>query len=201
MHSYSIDSNERKYVPFLLTLLAILLAWLLHIMLKLVNFAMPWWIDAPSVMGFYGLLCFAFDSFLWKIKVLHSIGVVRIPNFNGIWTGCVLSSFSQHGDNHMGELIIRQSWSNISIVLESDLSKSYSIAASISINNPYGTTLSYTYINEPKPTAGSSMHGHRGTCELIYRGNSFEGEYYSGRDRQNYGTLLFKKEKPKSGKK
>jgi hypothetical protein len=39
------------------------------------------------------------------------------------------------------------------------------------------------------------MHAHRGTAvlKLSDDGKELSGEYYSGRDRQNYGTLLIAK--------
>jgi hypothetical protein len=55
--------------------------------------------------------------------------------------------------------------------------------------------LSYEYINEPRVSATASMHMHRGTGRFVLSGggNVLEGEYYSGRDRQTFGTVRLEK--------
>ena len=51
--------------------------------------------------------------------------------------------------------------------------------------------LSYEYQNEPTAGASSTTHPHRGTAWLQYdeRNQRLAGENYSGRDRQNIGTI------------
>jgi predicted pore-forming effector associated with SMODS systems len=57
-------------------------------------------------------------------------------------------------------------------------------------------SVSYQYTNEPVVSARSTMHTHRGTATLVLKngGLILEGEYYSGRDRQNIGTIRLEKE-------
>ena len=90
---------------------------------------------------------------------------------------------------------IHQSWTQISIILETDYSKSHSLIAAIVIENPTGILLSYEYLNEPLPNAKITMHTHRGTCRLTIKANEkvIVGDYYTGRDRQNYGGLRFER--------
>jgi hypothetical protein len=64
MHGYSIDSSERKIVPLLLALLAIALAWASSKFLAIAHLAVPWWLDAPSSLAFYGALYGLFDRYL-----------------------------------------------------------------------------------------------------------------------------------------
>lgn len=80
-------------------------------------------------------------------------------------------------------------------MLVTDQSSSCSETASIVIDAPEGDYLSYQYVNEPKSNAVRTMSIHRGTVRLLFdeRKNSLGGEYYSGRDRQNFGSLNFKK--------
>ncbi len=54
MHPYSINSEEHKHISLYLAVVAILLAWTLYLFSKNV-FPLPWWIEAPSVIGFYGI--------------------------------------------------------------------------------------------------------------------------------------------------
>jgi len=67
---------------------------------------------------------------------------------------------------------------------------SHSLTASLLVHQPDGITLSYEYKNEPKHNAPCTMHAHRGTAVLrLKRGYSMDGEYYTGRDRLNFGVL------------
>ena len=79
------------------------------------------------------------------------------------------------------------------IVLHTRTSTSHSESASIITKAPEGIYLCHTYINEPKVNTVPTMHIHRGTVQLKSKGNHFIGEYYSGRDRGNFGILDFRK--------
>jgi hypothetical protein len=80
------------------------------------------------------------------------------------------------------------------VYLETEHSTSRSLAASLLLNQPEGPTLIYQYRNEPKPNAEKTMHAHMGTALLrLKNAECMEGEYYSGRDRQNYGSLILRR--------
>src|SRR5947208_13810355 len=80
MHGYSTDSSERRMVPLLLALLAIALAWASSKFLAVAQLSLPWWVDAPSSMAFYGALYALFDRYLWRNSLVHKLGLARIPN-------------------------------------------------------------------------------------------------------------------------
>ena len=84
---------------------------------------------------------------------------------------------------------IRQQWSRISITFEGGESKSESTTAAIMTQASGDTLLIYDYWNEPKAAATESLHAARGTAWLNVTKNHLEGQYYTGRDRQNYGNL------------
>jgi hypothetical protein len=195
MHPYTTESIERKYVPLYIAAISLLAAWGLSKTLAILQIAPPWWFDAPSVMGFYGLFYNIFDRGLWKIPILRQIGLVKIPDLNGTWNGYVVSSFDAHATRHDASIEILQSWTRISITLRTENSKSHSLIATIITKNPGGMVLSYEYLNEPKANAKDTMHTHKGTAwlTLVNSGEIFEGEYYTGRDRQNYGSLHFER--------
>lgn len=195
MHPYTTDSTERKIVPLYIAGLSILAAWSLNRSLVGMQITFPWWVDAPSIIGFYGLLYTIFDRYLWKWELLRRIGVVKVPDLNGTWNGHLASSFDKHATKQDGTIKIFQSWSRISIILETEYSKSYSVIAGIITKNPSGVVVTYEYLNEPKPNAKLTMHTHRGTVRLTVETDrkAFEGEYYSGRDRQNFGILRFER--------
>ncbi len=78
-------------------------------------------------------------------------------------------------------------------MLETEYSKSQSLIVGIITAGSSAMVMSYEYLNEPKPAAKETMHAHRGTARLVLEGESLEGEYYTGRDRQNYGSLSLRR--------
>jgi hypothetical protein len=195
MHPYATDSVERKTIPLYLVAVSILAAFLLH---KILEGVIPWWIDVPSVAGFYGLFYLAFEKLLWRMHFLSSLGLVQVPNLNGKWSGYVTSSFDKHASTHDGTLEIHQSWTELSICLQTERSKSFSLIGTVTTENPAAGSLSYEYINEPRADALASMHTHRGLARFDLTALEdrwiLEGEYYSGRDRRNFGILHFERE-------
>ena len=166
MHPYTTDSSERRFVPLYIAGVSVLAAWILNRVLGAMQFTLPWWIDAPSVIGFYGLLYATFNKYLWRWWILRTIGVVKVPDLNGTWKGYVASSFDEHATKYDATLRIFQNWTLISIILETNYSKSSSLIAAILTENPGGAMLSYEYLNEPVPNAKHTMHTHRGTARL-----------------------------------
>jgi hypothetical protein len=193
MHLYSIDTEERKNILFFLAVVCIFLAWSFFKILNNYQITLPWWVESPSVLFFYGLLFVVFDKWSWKF--FRKIGFVKTPNLNGEWKGHLKSSFDEHSSEIKTTLKIFQTWTRIKILLTTEQSSSQSETASIIIDAPEGKYLSYQYINEPKPNAVKTMSMHRGTARLLFneKENTFSGEYYSGRDRQNFGSLYFKR--------
>jgi len=198
MHPYSTDSKERKFIPLILSVISIGFAWILNKLLlnDWLNLSSLWWIEAPSVIGFYSILYTFFNNKLWKYRFFQKMGLIKIPNLNGVWSGGIISSFDEHSKKTEATLEIIQSWSQFRINLSTLCSKSKSITGVILTNEPDKIEICYQYINEPKSHAISTMHTHRGTANLIYypKDQDIKGEYFSGRDRQNYGRLTFSKE-------
>lgn len=195
MHSYATNSNERKIVPLCLACISILAAWGLNRGFELTQLTLPWWIDVPSFVFFYGIIYFLFEKYIWRFRLLHKIRVVKVPDLNGDWKGYISSSFDAHATKYNATLKIHQSWTHISIILKSENSKSHSLAASINIDSSLGTILSYEYLSDPMPNAVNTMHIHRGTVRFSLEtdGKVLDGEYYSGRDRQTFGILRFER--------
>lgn len=195
MHPYTTDSSERRTVPLYIVGLSILCAWLLSKVLSYFQLTVPWWVDAPSVVGFYGVIYGIFDRWLWRCQPFKKIGLVKVPDMNGQWRGYISSSFDDYAVRQDVVVEIRQSWTRISVKLEAELSRSHSLIGSILTDQPDGIVLTYEYLNEPKPNARPTMHAHRGTARLIVENDVkvLKGEYYTGRDRQNYGVLYLKR--------
>jgi hypothetical protein len=198
MHAYATDSNERFTVPALLVVLAILSALGLT---KVVEFFRLhdklWWLDLPAVWGFYGLYWKVFDRYLWKLRVVRRLRLVRVPNLAGVWTGHGISSFqNEQGEltRYEARLVIHQGWTRCFVRLEANDSRSESVIGALMVGDGQPATLSYEYRNEPRAHADKTMHPHRGMARLeMVSVDQLEGEYYTGRDRQRYGTLHLRK--------
>jgi hypothetical protein len=190
MHGYSTDSDERRVVPLLLASLAISFAWLSSKLLLVIHLSVPWWVDAPSVMAFYGVLYALFDSYLWRNGLVSKLGLVRMPNLSGRWYGYLISSFDGHAKHHDLMITICQSWTQIAVFLTTTESISRSCAAVIQVDDPEGVALIYQYQNQPVADATRTMHMHYGTAMLRVSIEGFlVGDYYAGRDRRTFGRI------------
>lgn len=193
MHPYTIDSNARTKVFIILVGLSILTAWAFSRALALPGWSVPWWIDAPSVMGFFGFYTQLFERVLWRHPLLRRLGLIEVPDLNGSWRGPVTSSF---GDEHYGHdvtITIVQRWSRIAIRLDGAHSQSRSLTAALLGEESVTSELSYEYLNEPHAGATDAMQAHRGTARLALQrtaqGDALVGEYYTGRGRTTHGRL------------
>ncbi len=190
MHAYSTDSNERERVLFGLAVLAVGAAWSLSRILNGTQIAVPWWLDAPSTMGFFGIFFALFDRYVWRARMLHRIGLLKVPVLAGEWRGHVVSSFDDHKKPREVRVRIEQTWLRIVVLLSSDTSNSHTLTAAIEVHAPEGIALSYQYENQPQPGAVKTMEIHLGTARLIFAdGRVLDGYYYSGRGRQEYGSI------------
>lgn len=190
MHGYSTDSDERRVVPLLLASLAISFAWLSSKLLLVIHLSVPWWVDAPSVMAFYGVLYALFDRYLWRNGLVSKLGLVRMPNLAGRWYGYLISSFDGHAKHHDLMITICQSWTQIAVFLTTAKSISRSCAAVIQVDDPEGVALIYQYQNQPVADATRTMHMHYGTAMLRVSVEGFlVGDYYAGRDRRTFGRI------------
>ena len=191
MHAYSSDYGEQVRVIVFIGILSVLAAWLLHLLLGYVPLSIPWWIDMPSVLGFFALIRAVFDRSLWRSTLIRKAFGIVVPDLNGSWKGQLFSSYTDHSSPLDAELTISQNWTSILISLETATSISHSRAAAFVRDQPGRISLIYEYLCEPRPVAKDTMHTHRGTAELHIssNGTSLEGEYYTGRDRQTYGAL------------
>lgn len=171
--------------------LSILLAWGLNRGMEAVDVSLPWWIDAPSVAGFYGLTYAAFNKRLWIWPPVRRLGLVKIPNLNGTWTGIVHPSGGEHAYEHSATVEITQSWRGLCVRLRTENSVSRSVIGAVIVEEAEEGALSYEYVNEPNAHASDGMHTHRGTArlQLIDGGMALVGEYYTGRDRKSHGAL------------
>ncbi len=203
MHPYATDSSERTTILHRVSILGAFAALTLSFALALIveEFSIsvpfwvaPWWSGAPAAAGLSWWLYNKIDRQWWRSPWLRRIGV-DIPDLNGRWEGTGKSSHGKGGTTITPVLIVRQTWSEISLYLETDTSLSKSQTASLLLHDG-GCWLAYEYRNEPKSHARGTMHPHRGHCRLqlkVVDGQKvLEGEYFNaGRDRRTWGDLHF----------
>jgi hypothetical protein len=155
-----------------------------------IHLSVPWWLDAPSSLAFYGALYALFDRYLWRNSLVSKLGLVRIPNFAGRWRGYLISSFDGHVKRHDLMINIFQSWTQITVFLTTATSMSRSSAAMIQVEDPEGVALIYQYQNQPLADAIRTMHMHYGTAMLrVSNDGCLVGDYYAGRDRRTFGRI------------
>ncbi|MBN3945015.1 MAG: hypothetical protein HWQ38_00365 [Nostoc sp. NMS7] len=193
MHAYATDTSERESIPVWLAFFAVAAALLLSYIVKNMKLEVPWWIDAPSVMGFYGLIYQWFDKFLW-CQQFKFISFSSIPNLRGTWVGVIHSSYGGGTDVPGVILYTRQTWTRINLRLVTQNSSSYSIMAAVNTHDSSEPSLKYEYMNEPSALSVNTMNAHRGTANLQLSpdGKELAGDYFTGRGRQNLGTMEFK---------
>lgn len=197
MHTYTTDNDRTTILYVWIALLSILSAYALYLSLKATGLSDSlWFLDIPSVPGFMFLYYKLFDSNLWNRSLSRKLGVNCTPDFSGDWSGEIHSSHDQFTKQTPVTLRIEQTASHISLVLTSEKSRSESCLAMIFTKSPdNGATIQYAYLNRPANTAVRSMHAHEGTATLSLSkdGESLTGSYYTGRDRENHGTLTLRK--------
>jgi hypothetical protein len=203
MHPFATDSEERKLVLFVLALVSLFATWLLHVFISWIgqqtNFSPPWWLEIPSVLTFYGIFYEMFDRWIWKMRIVKQVGLVRIPDLGGTWKGYLKTSYDDFKEEHQASLKIFQSWTRIGISQQAQSSKGESFAASILTKEPEAKRLFFMYRNTPQADSDPNLHQHIGSAQLILAGGILSGDYYNcARDRPTYGTLHFEKETSRS---
>ena len=197
MHPYQTEDEIKTRKILIAIVLSIIAAYFLNRFLLQFPMLMTWWIDYPSVLGFFGLFIFLFDNFIWKLKVIQNFPWLLIPNLNGAWNVEIKSSQDDFKTVIGGQMQIRQTGSRILITLESGNSTSRSIhAAILPTGKPHSYEIMYNYINKPNADSAQTMNIHYGTAwyQISTDFQTLDGEYFTGRGRQTYGRLIAKRE-------
>lgn len=194
MHTYNSDAPDRRRVPVALAGIAVGCAYGLYSILQATSTQPPWWVDTPSVVGFYGLLYTAFDHLGWRIRLL-GIRFSKNRDLRGTWTG--LLTTSHNGGSEIPITIwVTQTWTHLRVRVATQQSASHSVTGAVFTEEAAEPGLMYQYVNDPKPlSAPSTMHAHRGTASFRFSQdvNLLEGDYYTGRDRSSYGSIVVRR--------
>ena len=139
-----------------------------------------------------GLAFIAYDRWLWRWPVVRR----GRPRLAGTWRGTLTSNYVAPGGqaftNLRTHLLIRQTFTTVTVTLLTDRSQSESGGATLRCAPDGRWHLSWTYANIPRPSERAVSEPHRGACELIvagHDGDRLEGSYYT--DRLSRGELAF----------
>lgn len=192
------SDNYKRFTGFILVLIAISvgIAYGISAFLKQNNIEIPFYIGIPSISGIYALLFVLFDRFLWKHPIFKKLGIIIADDLNGEWEGKVKSSHDQFKSDIYAKLTIEQTATQIRLCGQFNKSKSVSIHENFGrseIDNKIA--LFYFFRNQPNYDAKQTMAMHEGSAKLTYDKSkeTLTGYYYSGRDRNNYGTIEVKR--------
>lgn len=214
MHSYSTDSRRRlKSVALLgaLSFVVIQTSEQVLVGLSFQGFTLP--VLIPSFTLVFGAIFLVCNRYIWRLDPVQSVGLVKIPNLNGKWTGYVKTSYSGtipesqiHPDNEeesdytkiRASLSITQQWWRIQVDLRTDGSSSHSEGATLLVEDTRWPTLSYQYENTPSVDTPDGMQLHYGTTNLQLSSEDetdvLTGAYYTGPQRENHGELYFERD-------
>jgi hypothetical protein len=187
MQSYATDSDHNRKAVVVLTILAILSAWLLPRLLHALQLSVPWWLDAPAVMGFFGLYWTVYDRWAWKWRV-GSLRVTAVPDLAGRWQGALRSSHNPETDTPI-DITIHQTATQILVQSHTAHSESTSIMAALNCRPGLFQGLTYLYENWPQPLGLKTLEAHRGRAHLKMDGDKLVGTYMTDFNRGNEGRF------------
>jgi len=151
---------------------------------------------------FYGVGYFIFDRWAWKLPVIQKL--LGVPYISGVWS-CVGQTLDPSDGgvlfNWTADITIVQKWEKISVCIETDTSRSHSVAVSIIKKEDGGAILMYSYRNEPKP-GEPELNSHFGYSEWHFSSDmqSAEAFYVNACGRSTSGKMkILKKEMVKGG--
>lgn len=184
MHRYTIDTGIRERTYIVLAIAAIAMMTSVSLLQRY-----DWYhYVAPTTGALYGLLLWAFDHFIWKLRWI--IKATKLPDLNGQWVGVV----EREGEEpHEITLIVTQTFTRIGLVFSGRHSRSHSISIDIAIDNPNNIQVRYVYYSEPTVTVDTQNKYGEGCTRLAYRVKEgtkvLEGIYYSMKLQR--GTIRF----------
>lgn len=206
MHSYSVDTDVRKSIILIITLISIPLSMLInrygfdplgkhmdslfanndiYEMCKCLGVIL----ENADPLFVFGILYKLYEEKAWKWSILKKYH--NLPDLNGIWQGELESSYKDQvsGNNKKiaMTLEIKQTWSKISFIAHYPQSDSYSHIAGIRINDIAGTVILFGFINENSNVDLSDTQ-YEGFNKLVLNGDKLVGHYFTNRGEMTRGV-------------
>ena len=156
------------------------------------------WEDFGTCSSIVLIIGFCFDRWMWKWPIFHK-WLVPFPCLSGEWEGHIFYNWDGSDRDKKIKLMIRQTFLQVLVYIETNESYSNSICASFDFDEMRGhRDLIYSYINEPDVTIRDRSQIHYGTARLRYKEdeNTLEGTYWT--DRKSVGDIILTRAKPKT---
>ena len=202
MHGYIINGKRRHSAIFWLAVISVLVGpgltyWIDLILSKLETMKGTQIIVLlySAIFGvgsgaIFTLLYYLFDNFFWKIKIFGNVDLSGKYQCEGVSK----DKSQKEKDRFTATIIIKQTWTKISVNLKTDKSYSDSFMAKISQNGVGDIRLDYCYTNNTDQTNKDMVSRHTGTATIIFS-SEIKGKYYNQPDdRMRYGELVLSKE-------
>lgn len=144
-----------------------------------------------QILGFVPLvlvlLFTAWDNWLWHLKIF--LPLAKRPDLRGTWLGSFEAQwlddkFQLHESTAPMALVINQSFTQLSVVLVAEKSKSYSLLAHVQQLPSGEYQINYEYSNTPAVKFRSEMSAHSGSTQFVVtkaRSDRLSGEYWTNR--------------------
>lgn len=186
MVNYSLNTDARRDINFLMAASSIAIILLLNIFLIDIGVE----ISVASSFSTYLFLNWIFDNHVWKWKIIRSYH--GVPDLNGFWN-CTVQRISSEPDLlgkyqteefHLSA-VISQTFSRISVEVSNQNGFSTITSASFDLSNSLKPCLRYSY--SIKPFGGTKKGNIRGEGlqELyILDSETIEGPYFSTKARE-----------------
>ena len=167
--------------------------WAVMLVIEGVAVSVSWLRPFSPVIGVVLLLVLAFDRWLWRIRLLHGWFVKR-PVLRGLWKIELRSEWKDPVTCNRpaaieAYLVVRQTYSYLSLRLLTKESSSETLAADI-VEAADGTFRVYAvYRNEPRPEFRDRSPIHYGALLIDFEGypERLGGNYWT--DRNSRGQL------------
>ena len=183
--------NIRKEIFDWIQLVAFVIGWGAVLLVSGTSLEIGW--DAikklPDVVTIYVLLAILFTNWAWRLPIFKH-WLVPLPDLQGTWKGKLESTWINPATNEKippkdVTLVIKQTFSNISCVMYTDESDSFSNTAQINEDDDSGIfRLSYNYTNRSKANVRdrSAIHDGAAILKLISGPEkTLKGEYWTSR--------------------
>lgn len=148
------------------------------------------------VSGALAAVLAGFDRWVWRIPGFASVH--GVPDLNGTWHGELRSMWIDPATGASPApipilVVVRQTYTAISIRTFTAESSSVSIAAGLVAEPDGSLVLTYLYRNEPKLSVQDRSRTHHGGVRLALVGEAdkFEGSYWT--DRTSKGELSLRR--------
>lgn len=183
--------NIRKEILIWIQLIAFVIIWVVVLFFSKTDLKIGWEAikKLPDVVTIYVLIVLLFTNWAWRLPIFKG-WLVPFPDLQGTWKGTLQSTWIDPNTNQKilskdVTLVIKQTFSNISCVMYTDESDSFSNTAQINEDDDSGIfRLSYNYTNRSKANVRdrSAIHDGAAILKVITEAErKLEGEYWTSR--------------------